>query len=155
MKETDFNYPEKVRFACLRCGICCGDTNQKQRHILLISSEAERISALVRQPTSRFSVEIEGRAPYLFEMKKTQADQKCIFLENNKCRIYKERPIICRFYPFELRVSMNEKPRFLYTNECPGIGKGRFLSEIHFRRLFRISRRHAKARAKSVDGIGF
>ena len=30
----DFNYPDNIKFDCIYCGICCGDTSNKKRHIM-------------------------------------------------------------------------------------------------------------------------
>jgi len=138
VKNSQFSYPENIRFACSRCGICCGNTEQKQRHILLVQSEVERISGFAGQQIPEFAEKIEGRAPYVFEMKKTR-EGHCVFLKGNKCWIYSKRPMICRFYPFELRPVADERFEFLCTNECPGIGKGRLLHEEYFRKLFQLA----------------
>jgi Fe-S-cluster containining protein len=75
-------------------------------------------------------------------MKKTE-EGKCVFLENNCCTIYTARPLICRFYPFEL-TAHDGKHTFLYTTECPGINKGFMLSKNYFRKLLRLA--HARSR---------
>jgi Fe-S-cluster containining protein len=111
-----FNYPTAVRFQCTKCGICCGDTKQKTRHILLLKTEAEHIATTTSQPTSTFTIRIKDKAPYNYEMKKTK-EGKCIFLKNN-----------------------DGKHTFLYTSECPGINKGPILSKNYFRKLLRIAR---------------
>jgi Fe-S-cluster containining protein len=134
-----FNYPAAVRFQCTKCGICCGDTKQKTRHILLLKTEAEQIATTTSQPTSTFTIRIKDKAPYNYEMKKTK-EGKCIFLKNNRCTIYYVRPLICRFYPFELKTAHDGKHTFLYTLECPGINKGPILSKNYFRKLLRLAR---------------
>jgi Fe-S-cluster containining protein len=68
-------------------------------------------------------------------MRKT-VDGKCIFLRGNACAIYDVRPLICRFYPFELRNGGDDKYFFLATDECPRIGKGPTLTKQHFEELF-------------------
>jgi Fe-S-cluster containining protein len=138
-----FNYPAVVRFQCIKCGICCGDTKEKNRHILLLKAEAEQIATTTSQPTSAFTVKIKDKAPYSHEMKKTE-EGKCVFLENNCCTIYTARPLICRFYPFELKTAHDGKHTFLYTTECPGINKGSMLSKNYFRKLLRLA--HARSR---------
>jgi len=137
---VNFDYPTTARFRCIKCGICCGDTKEKTRHILLLTPEAEQIAKITVQPISKFAVEIKGKAPYSYEMKKRAEDGKCVFLENNRCTIYPLRPLICRFYPFELKMSRSRKYKFLFTAECPGINKGRMLSEDYFRKMFRLAR---------------
>jgi len=141
-----FEYPAAVRFRCIKCGICCGNTQEKIRHILLLSTEAEKIAAATSQPISEFAVKVEDKAPYSYEMRKTVENGKCVFLENNHCTIYSLRPLICRFYPFELKIAANRKHKFLYTDKCPGIGKGKMLSKNYFEKLFQLA--HAKAKAE-------
>ena len=128
--------------------MCCGDTKEKNRHILLLRTEAEQIAKATSQPIFKFAVKIKDQAPYSYEMKKRE-DGKCVFLENDRCTIYSLRPLICRFYPFELKVLHNRKYTFLYTKECPGINKGRLLSEGYFRKMFRLARAKFRSAADS------
>ncbi len=134
-----FQYPKGTRFICLKCGLCCGDTPKKLRHPLLLCEEAERIVAFVGKPVSEFAAQVEGKEPYTFDMKKVEG--KCVFLADNKCTIYSVRPLICRFYPFELKPAENGQHAFHPTDECPGLGKGRELLEEHFRKLFRLAQK--------------
>jgi Fe-S-cluster containining protein len=136
--EMSFDYPT-VRFKCVKCGICCGDTTEKTRHILLLTEEAEKIAETTKQPVTRFAVKIEDKTPYAFEMKKTIEDGKCVFLAENRCTIYPLRPLICRFYPFELKPDESERYRFFCTDECLGVNKGKQLDEEYFRRLFKLA----------------
>ena len=140
-----FEYPAAVRFRCIKCGICCGNTQERIRHVLLLSTEAEQIAAATSQPISEFALKVEGKAPYSYEMKKTAENGRCVFLEKNRCTIYSLRPLICRFYPFELKVATNQKHEFLYTDECLGIGKGKMLSKNYFGKLFQLARTKTKA----------
>ena len=137
-RKVKFTYPPAVRFHCVKCGLCCGDTKEKTRRILLLKPEAEQIAKTVLQPPSQFTVKIKGAEPYSYEMKKTE-NGKCVFLKNDRCTIYDVRPLICRFYPFELQGSHGENYQFLFTEECPGIGKGRVLGEDCFRNMFRLA----------------
>lgn len=136
--KDEFSYPENVRFFCLKCGTCCGDTELKQRHILLMKSEAEKISKLEGLQIADFAEKHKGRGPYLFEIKKTKDRGQCLFLKNNRCAIYSKRPMICRFYPFELRPTAKKRFEFLCTTECPGIGIGTLLDKRYFEKLFRL-----------------
>jgi Fe-S-cluster containining protein len=145
---VNFDYPPAVRFHCIKCGMCCGDTKEKNRHILLLRTEAEQIAKATSQPIFKFAVKIKDQASYSYEMKKRE-DGKCVFLENDRCTIYSLRPLICRFYPFELKVLHNRKYTFLYTEECPGINKGRLLSEGYFRKMFRLARAKFRSAADS------
>ena len=139
-----FDYPHGTRFQCVKCGICCGNTPTKTRHILLLKTEAEQISTATKKPISEFAVKIKDKEPYSYEMTKTAEDGTCVFLEQNQCTIYALRPLVCRFYPFELKTTNPRKHKFTPTDECPGLGKGRVLQEEYFRKLFRLARGRVK-----------
>jgi Fe-S-cluster containining protein len=119
----------------MKCAICCGDTKYKVRTVLLLKIEAQRISKKTLKDISEFAEKIEGFEPYVYQMKKIE-DEKCIFLKNDLCSIYKMRPLVCMFYPFELKEAENGRCAFAYTDECPAIGKGSQLRRIYFERLF-------------------
>jgi Fe-S-cluster containining protein len=144
LNKLAFNYPEGTRFECVKCGICCGDTAEKNRHILLLESEVKEISEKTGKKAADFCVEIEGSSPYGFEMRKQQ-DGKCVFLKNNQCTIYDFRPLICRFYPFELKFS-EEQECYLFkvTLECPGVDLGKCLEEVDFKKLFALAEEKLK-----------
>ena len=133
-----FNYPRDVRFRCQRCTTCCGDTETRVRHILLLRLEAERISREALKPIREIAVKIVGHEPDVFEMRKTAREGKCIFLAENQCMIYTLRPLVCRFYPFELKTAKNGTHKFGYTEECKGIGKGKQLDKTYFEDLFQL-----------------
>jgi Fe-S-cluster containining protein len=116
-----FDYPADVSFVCSKCGLCCGDTSEKVRHVLLLKADAEKISTLTNLPIGEFAHEIEGKEPYVYEMNKKIENGKCIFLESNQCKLYAYRPLICRFYPFELSTAEDGKFVFKVTSECPSV----------------------------------
>ena len=134
---VSFRYPKRLRFQCTRCALCCGDTSTRARHILLLKSEVEQISQDTARPVQEFAGEIKGREPYVYEMKKTAEEGKCFFLSDKVCAIYELRPLICRFYPFELSRSRDQRHAFLCTKECPGVGEGKLLEKEYFEDLFR------------------
>lgn len=135
--KQGFSYPRDVCFECTRCALCCGDTQSRARHVLLLREEAQTISRAVLEAVEAFAVEIKGQEPYAYEMKKTAEEGKCFFLEGRNCIVYELRPLVCRFYPFELRAKKDGKHRFFYTQECPGIGRGKELEKDYFEGLFR------------------
>ena len=127
-------------FHCSKCGLCCSDTKQKIRCILLLESEATDISNQIHQPKQYFTTKAKNKSPYLYEMKKN-SQGKCLFLEDNNCAIYEYRPLICRFYPFELKFSHDkENYVFEFTLECPEIGKGKKIVKKDFEKLFAMAK---------------
>jgi len=113
---------------------------QKTRHILLLKNEAETISAHTHRSVEDFANGIVGNKPYTYEMKKP-ANGKCFFLKNNQCTVYPVRPLICRFYPFELRFDLyRDMHIFDFTLECPTIGKGRIMGRKDFEELYLLAK---------------
>jgi Fe-S-cluster containining protein len=105
--------------------------------VLLLREDAQTISEAVLKPVEAFATETGGCEPYVYEMRKTGGEGKCVFLEGTDCRVYALRPLVCRFYPFELVTLKDGRLGFFCTNECPGIGKGRRLEREYFENLFR------------------
>ena len=135
----DFTYPINMKFGCNRCGLCCGDAKQKTRHILLLDAEAKKISAYTSRGIPDFSVEINDKIPYVYEMKKT-SEGKCVHLKDNQCGIYQLRPLICRFYPLELKFDeVKGSHNFDFTVECPGINQGKTFHKKDFKKLFELA----------------
>ncbi len=72
-------------------------------------------------------------------MKKT-SEGKCVFLKENQCSIYPIRPLICMFYPFELKFDKDKEVHvFDFTLECPGINQGKVLCQKDFKKLFELA----------------
>jgi Fe-S-cluster containining protein len=133
--KMKFDYPKNVCFECERCALCCGDTKNRARSILLLKIEVERISRKTLKSVDDFAEKVEGFEPYVYRMRKTN-DGKCIFLKDKLCNIYQIRPLICMFYPFELKEVKSNKYVFAYTDECPAIGNGLKLERSYFEKLF-------------------
>ena len=121
------------------------DTSTHVRRVLLLKEEAKRISMVSRKLTEEFTIRVVGHEPYAYEMKKTPEDKKCVFLNRDSCKIYPVRPLVCRFYPFQLSKGKGQKYSFSATAECPGVGGGDILKEEFFENLFRQA-------CKSLEG---
>ena len=141
-EKVNFNYPVNIKFECNKCGLCCGDTKQKNRHILLLEVEAKKIASHTSRLIHDFSVEIKDMPPYVYEMKKT-SEGKCVYFKDNQCSIYPLRPLICMFYPFELKfVEKKGLHNFDFTLECPGINQGKAFHEKDFKKLFKLAQKN-------------
>ncbi|MDR1992662.1 MAG: YkgJ family cysteine cluster protein [Nitrososphaerota archaeon] len=136
-----FSYPGDVWFECSGCGLCCGDTVQKKRCVLLLDGEVKKISGVFRLSIDVFAKKVLYNAPYFYEMRKFGG--QCFFLKENRCSIYAFRPLICRFYPFELRFdSISGLHVFDYTLECPVINKkGKLMKKHDFEELFLLAKK--------------
>jgi len=105
----------------------------------LLKREAESISESTSRSIEDFACKTEDHEPYVYEMRKS-TNGKCLFLEKDACIIYASRPLVCRYYPFELRTLQNGRLVFSSTKECPGIGRGKLLEKVYFEELFRLAR---------------
>lgn len=84
---------------CLRCGECCRHIVGQRFGLALLPQEAERLRALA----SRRSLTLDlkpltwnGYRVTLYQF----AQKACPFLtRNNRCSIYRLRPLACRIYP--------------------------------------------------------
>jgi Fe-S-cluster containining protein len=104
-----------------------------------LRKEAETISETACETIKAFAHQTRGHEPYVYEMRKN-GNGKCVFLEGDACSIYGSRPLICRYYPFELKSQESGKCEFSLTTECQGLASGDVLRESYFKALFRIAR---------------
>lgn len=97
---------QEVGFSCDLCTRCC--TRAFNGHVHLLDDDAERVYS--HDPAA-----LEPAFPYAFcdlhgtfyvsgytIRSRQDAAGSCLFLEDGRCRIYNDRPMICRVYPFML-----------------------------------------------------
>lgn len=95
---------QDVGFECDFCGKCC--TRAFNDHVYLLHEDADRMLAIDSDaviPSPYFDFCDQSGNFYVSGYSlKTQNDNvgSCVFLENNRCRIYDKRPLICRVYPY-------------------------------------------------------
>jgi len=97
---------------CIHCGRCC-----RSYDVPLTPEDEERLKKYG-------SVFRKGRVGLYLKKKKG----KCVF-RRDKCRIYTERPVACRLYPFYVRFECSKDAYFngyyVYIDaECRGVDKG-------------------------------
>ena len=114
------------------CGDCCRDSQSRERRILLTEADVRQIEKL--EVGIEFCSKDEKTAgPYTHKMAKKDGD--CVFLSNNLCIIYKNRPLICRFYPFT--VCKVDGYVFDVDRGCRGVGQGNMCERKYFSKLIR------------------
>ncbi len=95
---------QDVGFECDLCGKCC--TRVFNDHVYLLQEDASRIfeidpDAVIPSPYFDFCDQDGNFYVSGYSLKSQNDDAgSCIFLENNRCRIYDRRPLICRVYPY-------------------------------------------------------
>jgi Fe-S-cluster containining protein len=112
----DFSDPEfvgiikELGFKCELCARCC--TKEFNDHVFLLDTDLAIIKnidpgALTPAPYPEFCDQ-KGRFYVSGYTLNTKLDGSCIFLENKRCRIYDNRPSICRVYPHMLHREADE-----------------------------------------------
>jgi len=130
------NYPLDLFFECIKCGLCCRDTETHRRKIILTSKDIENIARSTHQSPKEFCRATHAAPkPFSFVVKKISGS--CPFLDGNSmCTIYEFRPLICRCYPFTIDYKGKNRITFTFSSkECPGLGRGRKLGAAFFEKL--------------------
>lgn len=95
---------KEVGFECDLCAKCC--TKEFNDHVFLLDGEVPRISKLapdILKPAPYFEFCDNNGTFYVSGYAlRTKEDGSCMFLENGRCQIYEDRPLICRLYPYML-----------------------------------------------------
>jgi len=110
---------QEIGFFCLRCGECCsGEDNS----VVAFPGEIRRIMAAagldwleVAGPPEEGEWDSNGRF-HTLEWRLRKEGLACRFFEGGCCRIYRDRPVLCRTYPFYLDEGV------LRVSECRGLG---------------------------------
>lgn len=124
---------------CRLCANCCKDSPTRIRRILFTEYDLKRIQRLELK-IDFYHISEHSIGPYFYEMVKKNGS--CIFLTDNKCSIYNDRPLICRFYPFTL--NKNTDYVFQADYECEGIGFNKLIKERLFKELIEEAERTLK-----------
>lgn len=95
---------KELGFRCELCARCC--TKEFNDHVFLLDADLAVIreinpGSVTPAPYYEFCDQ-KGRFYVSGYALKTNPDGSCIFLENNRCKIYAKRPSICRVYPYML-----------------------------------------------------
>ncbi len=114
-----------IRFECQGSGNCCVSRGN-YGFVYLSKKDIKKLSDGFKITEQNFIKNYCQKTDgfiHLKELKKNNGN--CIFLKDNKCTVYKSRPIQCRTWPF-WHENMNTKT---WNNEiaknCPGVGKGK------------------------------
>lgn len=110
---------ESVGFECIRCGDCCTGPDLD---VFVFPSEIGRICHALGEETLQVAWppatgEWDSKGNYhTLEWRLRRCDGNCIFYSSG-CRIYSERPLLCRTYPFYIDEGA------LKFSECRGLGR--------------------------------
>ena len=148
-KEHFLDVVSDVGFECDFCGKCC--THSFNDHVYLLADDASRILSIdadAVKPSPYFDFcDQHGRFYVSGYSLKTQNDEvgSCFFLDNNRCRIYDRRPLICRVYPYMIHRESDDSGVFDWR-EVSGLNEhglyGAEISKNEAEEIFKITKKY-------------
>ena len=149
---------KELGFRCELCARCC--TKEFNDHVFLLDSDLEVVrkiapDAISPAPHPEFCDQ-KGRFYVSGYALKTKDDGSCIFLENKLCKIYENRPLICRVYPYMLHKEADESGKVDWR-QISGLNEhGSYHSEVEASECEKIveeTRVYEKAHLKQMLGF--
>ncbi|MBT4763104.1 MAG: YkgJ family cysteine cluster protein [Bdellovibrionaceae bacterium] len=121
-------YDKGIRFQCQGTGQCCLNHGQ-YNYVFLTLKNRQDIAKLLKLSTQKFTKNYCTQTDGSFYLNPNNEDEsKCIFLNDNKCQVYKARPTQCSTWPF-WPSTLNKK---VWNKEvvpfCKGVGEGKLYS---------------------------
>lgn len=116
------------KFECLKCGSCCRNLRINMGEwtlgLFLLPDEINLFPEETIVPM--WAIGLKGRSrPRPETVGVFQLDSKiCVHLtENNLCRIYAQRPVICHAHPLSLTIEQGQVISASVNSSCKGAGK--------------------------------
>lgn len=115
-----------VHFKCIGCGTCCRHVKET---VPVDSWDAFRMAKYLRDSGEdilcvddflrKFAEPalLNACGYFVYFLKSVGPDDSCIFLWDNRCRIQKAKPRVCRLYPFVVEPSESGAHSFLLSKE--------------------------------------
>lgn len=131
-------YERGLRFECTGCGDCC---TGPPGYVHFNDDEADAMAARVGVTTAQFRKMYARKTEFGWSLRehKTEHGYDCVFLDRITepgkalCKVYEDRPIQCRTFPWWPEVLKSEKAWKATARECEGIGRGDFVPIEHIR----------------------
>lgn len=90
-------YGEGLRFECTGCGQCC---TGGPGYVWVSDDDIKTISAHLNISEKEFQKRYLRRIGDRYSLLEDAKSYDCVFLENNRCKIYQHRPAQCSTYPW-------------------------------------------------------
>lgn len=107
MNDLTLQRVSPFSYTCNQCSRCCYD-----KRIQVNPYEVARLARNKGLSTTDLIANyLEPGEPYL----NNQSDGACVFLTNHGCSVHGDRPLVCRIYPLEQRVTGEGEETFHYA----------------------------------------
>ncbi len=134
---------ERIPFKCTSCGACCRDVRDS---IMLEPFDTYRLIRHFKRGDSCSGSPEEildgiaelkplSRGYWVYVLKTVNDSGVCLFLKDNKCRVYASRPRTCRTYPFAVETYENSPElKWLLCTEKPHHFRGGLITPREWQR---------------------
>ncbi len=104
-------------FKCTHCGkCCCGEPG----YVWLDEDEMEQIALFLQISKKEFIKKYVRQTHNRYSLIETKNNYSCIFLQDNKCRIYPVRPKQCKTFPWWPEYLKDLSAWESLRKRCPG-----------------------------------
>ena len=122
-------YQDGIKFKCQGSGKCCSNHSEYD-YVFLSESDRKKMAKNLNLSVKEFIQQYCNFDGDVYSLKPHPSKKdKCIFLNDKKCQVYKARPTQCATWPFW---SDTLKSKRTWENEvapfCAGVGKGKLIS---------------------------
>lgn len=119
-----------MKFKCKKCGQCC--KNFGGGFLPLWEWEVDKLKKIIEEkfisPNLEYSeIWLDEKSGLTFCFQMRLAHEPCPFLRDNKCVIYKNRPLVCRCFPLHYNPANSENK--LSFGNCPYCNLKKFLEK--------------------------
>ncbi len=109
---------EGLRFKCTGCGKCCTGS---PGYVYLSQMDLERLAEHFQLTPVEFAKKYTRLVDGVYALLDKPNSGDCIYLENNKCKVYESRPLQCQTFPWWIH-NLREKSDWEEAGKhCEGI----------------------------------
>jgi Fe-S-cluster containining protein len=90
-------FDEGLRFQCTGCGKCCTGS---PGYVYLSDQDMETLSLHFQLSKEEFTKKYTRFVEDQYSLLDKAGSYDCIFLEDNKCKVYAARPVQCKTFPW-------------------------------------------------------
>lgn len=125
MKKPPLGPDDKFRFYCTACGACCYDPEGITLSPGDIYRGAKFLEITPKEFVEKYTLMYVGGQSHMpiLTLKTEGYYRKCVFLENNKCRIHKAKPGVCEIYPLGRAMTSKKDGEVEYRMTSVNCGK--------------------------------
>jgi len=128
MKMNEPFYKSGLRFECTRCSKCC---RHDPGYVFLSANDIVQLLEATQMKKDELIKKI-CRVIDINGFRRLSLREKdnfdCIFWEEDGCRVYENRPLQCRSYPFWSHCLESLQTWNNMSQECPGVNRGKIHS---------------------------